>query len=252
MEDVKSNDSFLDAMAGQGAEKFGAGDIKIPFIKILTKGCPETEEQNPAYVVGAKNGMFMNTLTKFLYGPKIEVIVVDYEKLWVCWGPDRGGFKGRHKPGTIEVVGSPFDEDGMRDMEGNKVVETMNYYILIKDHLEEGLAVLALSSSGLSHAQVWNSYMLMTKLDSGKQCPTFGSFWELELQYNQNKNGTWHTIGANKTTAVKRTRFITKEEWSMIVEPARKMVIAATVKPDYAQLTDGAVSNGVNTDSPGY
>jgi len=249
MEDTKSNASFLDEFAGQGSERFGASDIKIPFIKIITKGSPESEEQNPAYIPGCKNGVFLNTLTKEIYGPTLEVIVVDYEKLWICWGPNRGGFKGRHKPGTIEVVGSQFDEDGMRDMDGNKVVETMTYYVLIKDHLDAGLAILPLSSTGIGHAQTWNSYILMTKLDSGKRCPTFGAYWKLELQYNTNPSGSWHTIGANKKTAVEMTRFITKEEYLLSVEPAKKMIEASAVKPDYAQLSDTA---GIDTSAPGY
>lgn len=238
MEDIKSANSFLDQYAGQGAEEFGARDVKIPFLKILTKGCPETEEENPGYVKGAKNGMFMNTLTKELYGDKVTVIPVHYEPLWVCWAPNRGGFKGRHKPGTIEVVGSPFDKGGMKDMEGNSVTENMTYYVLREGHLEDGLMVLSLTGSGLGYAQIWNSYMLMTKLDSGKRAPTFAGFWDLKLEYNMNQDGSWHTIGSNKKAAVAFNRFMTETEWKEYIEPNRKLALSAMAVVDYAQISD--------------
>ena len=46
MEEKKA--SFLDQMEGQGSEEFGARDVKIPFIKIITNGCHEPEENHPA------------------------------------------------------------------------------------------------------------------------------------------------------------------------------------------------------------
>lgn len=251
MEETKEV-GFLDAMAGQGTETFTARDVKIPFIKIITKGCPESDEDSPGYIKGCKNGVFLNTLTKEIYGNKIEVVVLHYDLEWICWAPDRGGFRGRHKPGTIEVVGSPFDKEGMRDMEGNKVVETMTYHVMLKDRLEEGIAMLALSSSAMPYAQAWNSFILMTKLDSGKRAPLFGSYWELELKYNQNKDGAWYTIGADKKPAVSRTRFITKEEWEMFISRSRQLVLSGQAKADYSQITENAGRPALNTDNPDY
>lgn len=251
MEETKDV-GFLDEMAGQGTNVFGTRDVKLPFIKIITKGCAESDEDSPGYVKGCKNGVFLNTLTKEILGPKIEVVVLHYELEWLCWAPDRGGFKGRHKPGTIEVIGTPFDEGGMRDMEGNSVVETMTYYVMLKDRLQDGIHMLALTSSAMPYAQAWNSFILMTKLDSGKRAPLFGSFWELELKYNQNPKGVWFTIGANKIPAINRTRFITKEEWDMAISPSRQIVLSGQAKVDYAQITDTAGRPRVNTENPDY
>jgi len=234
MSEEKKAQGFMDAIAGQGIEDVGINDMSIPFLKILQKGNPECEDGNPARVPTAAAGMFMNTLTKQLYGKEIGLIPVKYEPVWLCWAPNRGGFKGRHKPGSIEVFGSAFDEGGMKDKDGNEVVENNVFYCLIEGHFEDGPIVLSLSSTGSKHAKNWNSMILMTKLDSGKRAPYFSSVWKLILTYNTNASGTWYQLGTKNTTSIERERFITEQEYIDIVAPARLML--DSVKVDFAQV----------------
>lgn len=231
--ETQNQNSFMDEIAGQGFDGMSAGDYAIPFLKILQVGNPECLEGDPSYVPGAKAGLFMNTLTRRLYGAEIDLIPLKYESVWLAWAPNRGGLKGRYAPGSIEVTGSQFD--GMKDADGNDVVENMIFYCLVAGHLEDGPVVFPLSSTGLKHGKNWNSQIMLTRLDSGKRAPFFSSVWHLSLSLNKNDAGSWYQIGT-KTTNVERKRFITQEEYAEFVAPNRQMLLADTHRVDYAQI----------------
>jgi hypothetical protein len=231
-----SDQSYLDQYEGQGREDIGANDVTIPFLKILQKLSPECDEAAQSYVKGSKAGMFMNSLTKELYGNSVEFIPVRYEPVWLEWAPNRGGFKGRHAIGSVEVYGDQFSKEGLQTEKGNQIQETLIFYGYIANHLEDGPIILSLSSSQLKHAKNWNARNINTRLHSGKRAPFFASVWKLELVLNTNTSGTWYMLGTKTTTAIEHIRFITQKELEEYILPARKMLMAAKI--DYAQIED--------------
>lgn len=233
---------FMNELAGQGFEGMTAGDFPVPFIKILTNGCPEVTEGREAYMEGAKPGMFLNTATKELY-KELQVIPVKYEPMWTEWKPNRGAFVARHAPNSIPVIGDPFT--GMTTKDGNEVVDNMVYYVLIVGQLKKGLHVLSLRGSGIRHGKNWNRMIadlclpldpskpegptnLYGKQATGKPCPFFGGVWKLTLHFNENDDGVWWTLGVKKDTkGVEFVRYISKEDYDEYVGKERKALASS-------------------------
>jgi hypothetical protein len=209
-------------------------DFAIPFLKILQVGSPECMEGDPAYVPGAKAGMFMNTLTKRLYGGEINLIPIKYEAVWLQWAPNRGGLRGRCAPGAIDVTGDPFN--GMKDSDGNDVVENMVFYVLVADHLDDGPLVFPLASTGLRHGKNWNTQISLKRLPSGARAPYFSSVWKLKLVLNSNDDGKWYQIGVKGNTNVEWVRFINENDYNQVVAPNKKLLDAGTARADFAAI----------------
>ena len=55
------------APLGRGFEEADADSFAIPFLAMLQKGTPQADPDDPAYIKGAKPGMFMNTVTLELF-----------------------------------------------------------------------------------------------------------------------------------------------------------------------------------------
>lgn len=253
------NYSFLDEMAGQGFEGMTAGDFPVPFIKLLTNGCPETMEGGKSYIEGAKPGMFLNTSTRELY-KTLDVIPVKYEPMWTEWKPNRGDFVARHAPNSIPVIGDPYT--GMKTKEGNDVVDNMVYYVLIAGQLKKGLHVISLRGSGIRHGKNWNRMIADLCLPkdpskpesasnpygtkaTGKPCPFFGGVWRLSLHFNENSEGAWWTLGVGKDTKIEFVRYISKEDYDEYVGKERKaldnkqpMLAIESLKDDSEDLRD--------------
>lgn len=241
-----SDYAFLNELAGQGFEGMTAGDFPIPFIKLLTNGCPEVTKGREAFIEGAEAGMFMNTATRELY-KELDVIPVKYEPMWTEWKPNRGAFVARHEPNSIPVIGDPFT--GMKTKDGNDVVDNMVFYVLIVGQLKKGLHVLSLRGSGIRHGKNWNRMIadLCLPLDpskpasatneygtkaKGKPCPFFGGVWKLTLHFNENSDGAWWTLGVGKDTKIAFVRYISKEDYEEYVGKERKTLAAQ--KPQLA------------------
>jgi hypothetical protein len=234
---------YLDELSGQGFEGMGAGDYNIPFLKILQSGSPEvkkgtTANPNPDYVDGAEEGMFMNSLTKKLYGTEIHLIPLKYEPMWIQWAPNRGGLRGRCSPGSIKVTGDPFK--GMKDEEGNEVVDNMIFYCLMAEHLDEGPIVFALSATGMRHGKNWNTMINNVRNPSGAHAAFFSSVWKISTTHNANAQGDWYQIGTQKTSNIVRTRFATKEELLSVIVPNRQALLSAANRISFEQLEGNA------------
>ncbi len=229
---------FLSSMEGQGLEAIGGEDVKRPFLKIAQTLSPECNENRPEYIEGLKPGQFFNSLTKFVYGKEIGVVVLDYESVWLEYRPNRGGFAGIHKPHSFPVTGDPFTT-GLKAANGNEITDSMVYYMLIENHMEDGPVVFSVSSTGLSHAKMWNSLIINTRLESGKRAPLFAGVWKLSTMLNSNQSGDWYTIGQKSLTAIERVRFIEEDEWTQFIEPNRTMIMETKKSIDFSGVDAG-------------
>jgi hypothetical protein len=228
---MDENLNFLDQFEGQGFDKLSGEDYQIPFLRILQSLSPQCNKNGDNYVLGAEPGLFYNTVTNRIYGKTVRVIPVDFEKVWLEFKPNRGGFVARHEPNSIRVDKSNFSS--WKTEYGHEIVESYNFYCLLPDFSEDGLTVFTLNSSGIKHAKNWNSQISFTRTDSGKKAPYFSSVWELKSTYNKNDKGTWFSIGSN-TTNIRRDRFITADEYKDQVRPAKEIISSLSI--DYAQI----------------
>ncbi|KKN61480.1 hypothetical protein LCGC14_0521350 [marine sediment metagenome] len=235
VEEIKKKTvGFLEEHAGEGFEGITSQDYTIPFIRILQILTPQAQEDNDAYVRGAKPGMFFNTITERLYGTTIQVIPLIYKKIWLEWAPNRGGLMGRHEPESLHVDKGTFTSWKLPN--GNEVAEHHAFYVLVLKHFDEGPTIISLTSTGIKHAKNWNTQIMMTRLPSGSRAPYYASVWELETIKRTNQQGVWYQIGDRKSM-IKRIRFITEQEFTEFIFPIKESLISLK-NVDYSQLED--------------
>lgn len=228
----KSTVDFLEEQAGAGLENVDIQDMSLPFLRVAQSLSPQLDKDSDAYMEGLELGMFFNTVTKFIYGKEVGLIPIRYERAWIEWHPDRGGYVGKHSPGSIKIDKSEFSK---WKYNGNVISDTMMFYCLISGHLDHGPILFCLSSTGIKHAKNWLTQINMTKLPSKKTAPIFSSVWKLFTAKQVGKKGAYYQLG-DKSSNVSRERFITPDEYSKFVGP---MVVAIQdMKADMKQLED--------------
>src|SRR5688572_12124300 len=82
----------------RGSENVDMGDVAIPRIEIVQMLSPCLKKNDAAYIEGAEAGMLYNSVTRELYGHKVDVIPVYFKKQWLVWKDRKagGGFGGAY------------------------------------------------------------------------------------------------------------------------------------------------------------
>jgi len=232
---AKEKVNFFAGHEGEGYENLTAADYAVPFLRVLQLLSPQVNKHGPDYVEGAEPGMFFNTVTERLYGTKVSLIPLTFQKVWLEWLPDRGGLVGRHEPYSIKIDKSDFST--WRVAGGTNIVsECLLYYCLVVGHIEDGPVVFSLFSSGIKHGKNWNTQIMLTQLPNGKKAPYFSSVWELKTALNKNQQGEWFQIGEKKS-AIVRKRFVTEKEFNDYVLPGKE-ALASIRELNLAELED--------------
>ena len=119
--------------AGAGWDNTSQDDFSIPFLNQLQALSPEVQDGEDTHIAGAKNGMFVNSVTKTLYSDVIFV-PVQTEHVYVEWVPQDagGGFVGVHQLDS-PVVAKARAEATDRNLKvgDNDLVETFYVYAMI-------------------------------------------------------------------------------------------------------------------------
>lgn len=184
--------------AGAGFEEAGASAYAIPFLQILQSGSPQCKKSDGAYIKGAEEGMFYNTVTQELYPGDEGIIVVPchYTQRFIEWQPREtgGGFVGEHLPHEAPVTEK---DDKGRDMlrNGNVLVDTRNHYLLILG--ADGTvspALATFTSTQVKKSKQWMSKMQGIKMMVGgglQPAPMASRKYKLTTVPESNDKGSW-------------------------------------------------------------
>jgi hypothetical protein len=187
----------MESVAGLGNSQ-DARDSVLPFLTILQSGSPQVKEEEPEYIQGARAGMFYNTATGEVFEGKeggIEVVVCGFQKNYVKWKPNRGGYSD-----TL-----PFDAEHVKKLgakkikndkgidvivmpDGDEIVETA-YTFVIANNMP---MVIGAASTALGPMRKWMAYRRSQKLPSGKDMPSFAKKYRLTTIYQKNDKGSWY------------------------------------------------------------
>lgn len=192
--------------AGAGYENVRPDDLSIPFLVILQDGSPEVKKTHPDYPVkgikGATAGHILNTLTKQIYNPNIELDRVEfvpcfYQKLFVEWKPrESGGGIVKSHPDDRLLQNSRKNDKGQDVLPNGNILTTTAYYfgfVLIDG--ESVRCVLGLSSTQLKKSRQWLSLATSIKFDgpTGKYTPPlFAHKYSLSTVPENNEKGSWY------------------------------------------------------------
>lgn len=148
--------AMLDKLAkAKHTDDFSAGDLFLPWLQIVQTSSAYMKRGNPEYIQDAREGDIIDNLTKNLRSTQ-QVIFVKFERHYTTWKPgggklvkqwftDRSGYDAATFPEGKDF-GKKIDADG------NEVVETPMYYILILDP-ETGAAQPATMAWGSTQAK---------------------------------------------------------------------------------------------------
>lgn len=206
--DIATKQNTAVALAGQFEEDAGSGfenadsnAYAIPFLSILQSMSPQCKKSDGAYIKGAEEGMFYNSVSQEIFDGSAGVTVIPcyFKRSFIKWAPrdSGGGFKGELMPSDPQVAAGKVDKDGrLIDSEGNLLADTRTHYVLVVD--KDGgyqQAVISLASSQIKKSRNWMSKMAGIKAQRSDGTPytpaMFSHQYRITTVPESNDKGSW-------------------------------------------------------------
>lgn len=185
--------------AGSGLNNLTASDYAIPFLNILQQLSPQVKPVSKGGLPGAQVGMILNTVTKELINGEEGILVVPcaYQKKWIEWKTREsgGGFVKQHDTEAI-MQSTTLNAKGDSILpNGNMVVPTANYYIIILKNGVPETAVLSMTKTQLTKSKKWNSIMSAIKLQGKNGLytpPMYSHKYHLTTSESEKNGYSWY------------------------------------------------------------
>jgi hypothetical protein len=201
------------ADAGSGFEDVTANDLVLPFWKLLQSAHDETKRSEAAYIKGAAEGLWLDTVTKRLFRD-IVVVPVKFVTHYIEWKKriDGGGLVRNHGTNRSILDTTHRDEKTGRDTndQGHEIITTATWFVLVISGKEinpsiaddEGTetelmtrAVITFSSTALKASRGWISLaQAMIRRDKDGVAyhpPLFAMSYLLTCVGTRNDLGSW-------------------------------------------------------------
>lgn len=235
----EENFDFMNEAMGDtgGYEDMDMNTMAIPFIRIIQALSPQLKKNKPEYIPDAEVNDLCNSITGKIYTLPLQIIIGKFERLYLEWKPNRGGFCGAHAPDQIENNPKYYINDKFKHIDKqtlHELVDTYTYYVVMPDHMEDGVCIISLSSTQLKEAKKLNRMLMNTYLPgtTKKALPHFMK-WGLDVVEKSNDQGEWGSPVFNFSG------FVTKPELDYVVEE-RAQLPGKTV--DYANMLEDTTS----------
>ncbi len=225
------NDAIGD---GSGFEDINTETMAIPFIKLVQALSPQMKKSAPEYNPDAKIGDVINSVTGKIYEEPLKIVVGKFDRLFLEWDSNtRGKLKGVHSPESIDLRNDLVRDDKNQFIDpdnSSTYQETYSYYVILPDHMEDGICMLSLSSSAIKAGKKLNRMLSSTMIPGSTQraMPYFMVF-DAHVVELSNDKGSWSSWDFKLDT------FVNQEVLSCVTEE-RKALPERTV--DYAQVSD--------------
>ena len=147
---------YIKEDSNRGSENVTANDLVIPRIDVIQALSPQRNKSKDAYIKGAEEGIFFNSVTNKLYGEGIEFVPVHFVIEYIIWRDrDRGGgFRGAFT--TLREAQTALP--GLEDADDCEIMETAQHYILaVGDDGDLEEAILSMSRSKMGTSRKLNS-----------------------------------------------------------------------------------------------
>jgi len=191
--------NFMDD-AGAGLENVTQDDLVIPRLKLVQALSPQVQKHDGAYIDGISVGDIFNTVSnEFWSGEEgITIIPVTYKRVFLEWGPERGG-------GLIAtyddaaILQQTTKNERYQDVlpNGNTIQTTANHYVLqVQEDGSFTPVMLAMTGTQLKKSKRWNSMMASIKIKSSDgqmfTPATYSHKYKLTSVPESNDSGSWY------------------------------------------------------------
>jgi hypothetical protein len=199
--------AFADDMmadAGLGFENVSAGDVAIPYLKVLQALSPEL--RGVTKIAGAEEGLLINTVTGVLM-KEVRVIPCAFKKSYVEWTPREAG-GGLVKEHTDEaILAKTKKNERNQDVlaNGNLIVTTAYHYVLVLADGGFERALIAMSSTQLKKSRRWLGQMMALQVKVGEKSftpPPFSHSYHLGTGMETKDANSWYGWLINDPTMV--------------------------------------------------
>jgi len=195
---------------GTGLEETTTEDFAIPFIRVLQPMSPQLQKQHGSYVAGASAGDLYNTVTGEAFDGEqgISIVPCAYNKKYIEWVPrEKGGglINAGHDISVLSKCTRDAESRRHYTPEGNEIVETAQFFVLVvKDGVAQQ-AVLAFTSTQLGVSRKWLTMLRMARVLNSKgdsvEAPMFAYTYKLTSTTQSNDKGSWNAYSINQESA---------------------------------------------------
>lgn len=233
-----------------GFEQLDSQVVAFPFIRVLQALSPQCKKSDPKYIKGAEEGMLYNNVLDKVIETPVDVVVGRFDRYFIEWKPNRGGFVQAHAPEDVErliATGELMRNEKNKLISchtGNEFVDTYAYYIVFPDHIEDGICLLCLTSTQLKEARRWNRLLLSTYIPgTGRKALPYHMKWSVTTPAMSNDQGSWAGFHVDFAGFVNR-------ETMQLVSEERKSLPTSEQRVDFTAL-DAAETDAIDvTPSP--
>ncbi len=261
---ISAETLFADAEEQMG--EFGKADLAIPFLRVLQSLSPQVKKSDAAYIQGAEEGDFLNTVTSQIWKGPVGVVIipVHYARNYSEFKPRKmgGGFVKDHGSDSSIMEQTVKDDDGRniieRTVNGNReiheIVESGQYFNLILDE-EAGTfqnSLLALGGSQWGKVRKWNTLIQTMQVQvNGRfvRPPMYYQSWKLTSVPEKNEKGAWMGLNIARYKTVNELK--NGEYLYEMAKEFRKLIMEGAVKVVQEQPT-GTAPNREEDDEPAF
>lgn len=204
--------------AGAGSQNVTAKDTATPLFRLLQDNSPEVKKIDGKFIPGAAAGFIHNNVTNEVYDGEKGIVVVPcyFEKVFIEWKANRGGFAGIHSADTplkdqIKMTEVKQNDGTMKTVpllpNGNLLVETNQHYVLMLR--EDGgfeAAVVPMASTQLRTSRTWNTLIKKVMLQKSDGTPfnpaSFYCQYKLTTKGRQKDTHSWYVYNVESLGAV--------------------------------------------------
>lgn len=225
------------------ADSFGADELMVPWLQIVQTSSGYMKRNSPLYIPEAREGDITDSLTRHLRAYQ-GVILLKFEKHYTTWKPNQGPLvkqwftdPSAYNAATVYrnekyKLGDKIDEDG------NWVVETPLYYVLMVD-LKTGLSQPATMAWGSTQAKKTRRVNTLAREDmiDGKGIPftppIYARLFDITTAIEtggENGDKSWGGWVANVGPAVLSNEKF-GEMWYAKAEAFREQIEKGNVRP---------------------
>jgi len=231
---AKENESldteYLNEVAGQGFENMGTDETAIPRL-LISQALSEVTQNG-----SVPAGHFYNSITGEDYGDVIDVIVCHFQKVWVEWKKNNGGYVGTYPVGGLEgVTGDNFKGMEHKDADGNinDVIETWDYLVILPEHKEAGFMIFGSTRGNLKYLKGWNTQMRYLRTPQGKAAPLFSAVWTMATGKDKNKAGNqYYSCNKDGKSSIVFKEWVSRAIYDEYIVPARQVADQAVMLAD--------------------
>ena len=154
---------------GTGLEETTTEDFAIPFIRVLQPMSPQLIKTHGSYVAGASAGDLYNTVTGEAFDGEqgLSIVPCAYNKKYIEWIPrEKGGglINAGHDISILSKCTRDAESRRYYTAEGNEIVETAQFFVLVVKEDTAQQAVLAFTSTQLGVSRKWLTMLRMARV----------------------------------------------------------------------------------------